>query len=257
MKTDIYENETNSINWIGTDNLPKFLREVRERYGTDYRCHVGVDQLKVALVIFRPPPDNDICITFEANRKGLESFPGNDLLVHGQSVLSPYRGITVEDYFSTFEFDQSIDRFFTWGTDLKSTLVARIMDSVFNRLIRSSVYWEPIDDSYDGLVRGCQYMEWDETCDDAIMRSFGQTREILAENDAGDLQTYAFTNDVHAYMWARKLVADSSGSLMFIINDENKLVLAKRDKFWAEWHHDAMFGNFKLTLNHFTRELGL
>lgn len=256
MKTDIYENETNSINWIGTDNLPKFLREVRERDGTDYRCHVGVDQLKVALVIFRLKPDKDMCITFEADRRGLESFAGNDLLVHGKCTLSQ-PGITFAHYFSTFEFDQSIDRFFTWGTDLKSTLVARIMDSVFHRVIRSSVYWEPIDDSYDVLVRGCQYMEWDETCDDTIMRSVGQTRTILAENDSGDLQTYAFPNDVHAYMWARKLVADSSGSLMFIMNDENKLVLAKRDKFRAEWHPGAMFGNFKFTLNHFTRELGL
>ena len=164
----------------------------------------------------------------------------------------------VEDYFSTFEFDQSIDRFFTWGTDLKSTLVARIIDVVFHRVILSSVYWEPIDDSYDGLITGCQYMEWDETCDDTIRRSLGQTREIFAENDSGDIQTYAFPNNVHTYMWARKLVADSSGSLMFIMSDENKLVLAKRDKFRDEWHPDEMFGNFKFTINpDFTKELKL
>ena len=201
-----------------------------------------------------------MCITFEADRRGLESFAGNDLLVHGKCVLSPYPPYCdskFEDYFSVLEFDQSIDWFFTWGTDLKSTLVERIMDYVFNRLICSSVYWEPIDDFYDGLVPGCQYMEWEENCDDTIMRSVGQARRIVCANEDGSLLDALAPGNIAEYTYYRKIVSESNGALMLLQEDDGSLRLARRKLFRAEWHHDAMFGNFKLTLNHFTRELGL
>lgn len=259
MDIGLYNEDTTKINWIGNNRPDMFLHDIQDRFPKIFKAHLddsgkGFGAIGVVLL-----PSSILEIKLWGGRGGIEDMEGDDLLVYGTVSLEEHtewrlqdRFWRLQDRFSSQYYNLNTDNWFYWGEHHRESPIGKIFDATVKRLMRQSVFWEPNDSFYEsaGFVCGCQYREWEEGGNETYLRQFHSTRKILSVGKKGKTPSVAISkNDVSAYMVARKMVSGSCGSYMFLENDEKDLVVVKRSRFMAEWHPDALYGDFRISLN--------
>jgi len=252
MDIGLYNGDTTKINWIGNKRPDMFLHDIQDRFSKLFKVHLndsGKDFGAIGVVLL---PSSMLVIKLWGGRGGIEGMDGDDLLVYGNVGLEEYTEWRLQDCFSSQYYNLDMDNWFYWGEHHRRSQIGKIFDATVKRLLRQSVFWEPNDSFYEsaGFVCGCQYKEWEEGGNETFLRQFNSTREILIVGKKDKTPYLAISkNNVLAYMSARKAVSGSCGSYMFLENDEKDLVVVERSRFMAEWHPDALYGDFRISLN--------
>lgn len=248
----LYNEDAAKINWIGNNRPEQFLSDIQDRFSKIFKAHLDDSGNGFGAIGVVSLPESVLEIKILGGRGGIENLEGDDLLVYGNVGFEKLSKIGLESYFSSKYYNLNMDNWFYWGEHHRQSQIGRIFDATVKRLMRQSVFWEPNDSFYEGVgfVRGCQYREWEEDVNETFLRQFNITRKILrAVNEERTSSVTAEKNDVSAYIVARKAVSGSCGLHMFLENDEKDLVVVERSRFMAEWHPDALYGDFRISLN--------